>query len=344
MTDKAQTLSGKDLWSALREDGRRECRLCPRHCRMKDGQRGFCFIRQNQRGKIVNTAYATSLGFQIDPIEKKPLNHFYPGTAALSFGTAGCNLGCTFCQNWHLSRAKQVEESSSAVRPEAIAAAAKRHHCQSVAFTYNDPIIWADYALEVAKACHELGVLAVAVSNGYMEPEPRRQFYAHMDAANIDLKAFTESFYRRYCLADLHTVMDTLVYIKKETNVWLEITTLIIPGLNDDPEEMKQQSRWMVRELGEDVPLHLTAFHPTFRMTDREATPLETLLELRQIALGEGLKYVYTGNVMSPETQSTYCPRCGELLIERHWHRIEVKKMQNGKCAKCGWALAGRYA
>ncbi|MDO5295935.1 MAG: AmmeMemoRadiSam system radical SAM enzyme [bacterium] len=344
MTDKVQTAAGKSLWSTLREDGRQECRLCPRHCRMKEGQRGFCFIRQNQRGKIVNTAYATSLGFQIDPIEKKPLNHFYPGTTALSFGTAGCNLGCTFCQNWHLSRAKQVEESSSAVRPEVIAAAAKRHHCQSVAFTYNDPIIWADYAMEVAQACHELGVQTVAVSNGYMEPEPRRQFYAHMDAANIDLKAFTESFYRRYCLADLHTVMDTLVYIKKETNVWLEITTLIIPGLNDNPEEMKQQSRWMVRELGEDVPLHLTAFHPTFRMTDREATPLETLLGLRQIALSEGLKYVYTGNVMSPETQSTYCPRCGELLIERHWHRLEAKKLPNGKCAKCGLALAGRYA
>ena len=192
MTDKVQTAADTALWSAPAKDGRQECRLCPRHCRMKDGQRGFCFIRQNQGGKIVNTAYATSLGFQIDPVEKKPLNHFYPGTTALSFGTAGCNLGCTFCQNWHLSRAKQVEESSSAVSPAAIAAAAKRYDCRSVAFTYNDPIIWAEYAVEVARACHGLGVKTVAVSNGYMEAEPRRQFYAHMDAANIDLKAFTE--------------------------------------------------------------------------------------------------------------------------------------------------------
>ena len=343
MTDKVQTAADNALWNALREDGRLECLLCPRHCRMKDGQRGFCFIRRNQGGKIVNTAYATSLGFQIDPIEKKPLNHFYPGTTALSFGTAGCNLGCTFCQNWHLSRAKQVEESSAAVSPEAIAAAAKRHDCKSVAFTYNDPIIWADYAMEVAQACHGRGVKTVAVSNGYMNPEPRRQFYAYMDAANIDLKAFTEGFYRRCCLADLRTVLDTLVYLAKETPVWLEITTLIIPGLNDDPQEMKQQSRWMVKELGEDIPLHLTAFHPTFRMTDREATPPETLMKLRGIAMGEGLKYVYTGNVMSPETQSTYCPQCREMLIERHWHRIAIKGLRDGRCSKCGLFLAGRF-
>ena len=311
---------------------------------MKDSQRGFCFIRQNQGGRIVNTAYATSLGFQIDPIEKKPLNHFYPGTAALSFGTAGCNLGCTFCQNWHLSRARQVEESSSSVSPASIAAAAKRYDCQSVAFTYNDPVIWADYAVEVARACHELGVKTVAVSNGYMEPEPRRQFYAHIDAANIDLKAFTEGFYRRYCLADLHTVLDTLVYLKKETPVWLEITTLIIPGLNDEPKEMELQARWMVKELGDDVPLHLTAFHPTFRMTDREATKIDTLLKLREIAMKQGLKYVYTGNVMSPETQSTFCARCGQLLIERHWHSIAIKGLQGERCSKCGAVLEGHFA
>lgn len=331
-------------WYQKLSDGRLECNLCPRHCRLREGQRGFCFGRKRQGDALINTAYATSLGFQIDPIEKKPLNHFYPGAKALSFGTAGCNLGCTFCQNWHLSRAREVEDSSMAIRPQNVALAAYRHGCQAVAFTYNDPIIWADYAIDVASVCRELGVKTVAVSNGYMEAEPRRQFYGYMDAANIDLKAFSDNFYRRFCLAAIKPVLDTLIYIKHDTNTWLELTTLIIPGLNDAIAEMEQQCRWIVKELGDDVPLHLTAFHPSFRMMDGEPTPLATLLELRKVALDQGLKYVYTGNVHAPETQSTYCPRCGELLIERCWHDIEVRNMEGGKCSKCACAIAGRFS
>lgn len=328
-------------WFHRLGNGRLECEVCPRRCRLKDGQRGFCFARQRQGEQIVDTTSCTSLGFQIDPVEKKPLNHFYPGTSALSFGTAGCNLGCTFCQNWHMSRAKEVEASSAPVQPQAIAQAAKRYGCQSVAFTYNDPIIWAEYAIEVAKSCRACGVKTVAVSNGYMSPGPRRLFYEYMDAANIDLKAFTEGFYRRYCLASLKPVLDTLVYIRAHTKTWLELTTLIIPGLNDSPQEMTAQCRWIANELGCDVPLHLTAFHPTFRLTDREPTPLSTLLRLREVALEQGLKFVYTGNVMSPATQSTYCPKCGELLLERQWHRVEVKALRAGRCRRCGEVVPG---
>lgn len=328
-------------WFHHLDNGRLECEVCPRHCRLKDGQRGFCFARQRQGERIVDTTSCTSLGFQIDPVEKKPLNHFFPGSQALSFGTAGCNLGCTFCQNWHMSRAREVEASSAPVKPQAIAQAAKRYGCQSVAFTYNDPIIWAEYAIEVAKACRALGVKTVAVSNGFMSPGSRRCFYEFMDGANIDLKAFTEGFYRRYCLASLRPVLDTLVYIRTHTKTWLELTTLIIPGLNDSPQEMAAQCRWIVSNLGAEVPLHLTAFHPTFRLTDRESTPLATLLRLREVALEQGLKFVYTGNVMSPETQSTYCPHCGELLLERRWHRVEVKALRMGCCGHCGAEIPG---
>ncbi len=330
-------------WSRPLANGRLECLLCPRHCRLKEGQRGFCYIRRREGTRIVNTGINTSLGFQIDPIEKKPLNHFYPTSTALSFGTAGCNLGCLFCQNWHLSRARAVEESSAAANPLDIAKAAKRYDCRSVAFTYNDPTIWADYAVTVARACHELDVKTVAVSNGYIDPEPRAYFYQHMDAANIDLKGFTDKFYRRSCLATLKPVLDTLIYIRQHTKTWLELTTLIIPGLNDSPREMELQADWIVNELGAEVPLHLTAFHPTFQMTDRPATPADTLFALRQVALDRGLLYVYTGNIMSPSTQSTFCPRCGELMIERHWHKVQIKGSRPDICPQCLTKIAGCF-
>ena len=330
-------------WSKSLADGRLECLLCPRHCRLREGQRGFCFIRKRCEGQLVNTAYRASLGFHIDPIEKKPLNHFYPGTTALSFGTPGCNLGCLFCQNWHLSRAQEAHSGGSNVKPAHIAQAALMNGCRSLAFTYNDPIIWADFALETAEACRELGIKTVAVSNGYMEPEPRRLFYEYIDAANIDLKAFNEDFYRRYCLAHLQPVLDTLVYIKHRTSTWLELTTLIIPELNDSPQEMRRQCSWIVRELGADVPLHLSAFHPSFRLSDRPATPTETLINLRQIALECGLLYVYTGNIHAPETQATYCPKCGEMLIERQFYEVDERALNKGVCQRCGTQIAGRF-
>ncbi|TMH48360.1 MAG: AmmeMemoRadiSam system radical SAM enzyme, partial [Betaproteobacteria bacterium] len=294
-------------WHTL-EDGRLQCDLCPRDCRLHEGQRGACFVRMREHDKMVLTTYGRSSGFCIDPVEKKPLNHFYPGSSILSFGTAGCNLACKFCQNWDISKSRDVDTLADAASPEQLARAALDYGCRSVAFTYNDPVIFAEYAMDVADACREVGVKAVAVTAGYMHDRPRREFYAKMDAANVDLKAFTEEFYFRTCSAHLKDVLDTLVYLEHETEVWFEITTLLIPGRNDGDEEIDAECRWIAKELGLDVPLHFTAFHPDYKMTDIPPTPAATLTRARKIALGHGLRYVYTGNVHDPEGGSTYCP------------------------------------
>ncbi len=325
-------------------DGRMQCDLCPRDCRLHDGQRGACFVRARQGGEMVLTTYGRSSGFCIDPIEKKPLNHFFPGSSVLSFGTAGCNLACKFCQNWDISKSRDMDRLADEASPAAIARAALEHGCKSVAFTYNDPVIFAEYAMDVADACHEQGIATVAVTAGYMHDEARRDFYRKMDAANVDLKGFTDEFYFKLCGARLQPVLDTLVYLHNETNVWLEITTLLIPGKNDSDAEIRAESEWIMGELGPEVPLHFTAFHPDYKMMDIAATPAATLTRARAIALEAGLKYVYTGNVVDVEGGTTYCPCCGSALIARDWHRIlKYRVRDSGRCPNCGSSIAGRF-
>ena len=330
-------------WHVL-EDGRVQCDLCPRFCKLREGQQGMCFVRARQGDAIVLTTYGRSSGFCIDPVEKKPLNHFLPGTPTLSFGTAGCNLACSFCQNWDISKSREVETLSADATPEAIARAAVERGCRSVAFTYNDPVIFMEYAIDVAKACHERGIQTIAVTAGEICPEPRRVFYQHMDAANVDLKAFTQDFYWKICKGDLQTVLDTLVYLKHQTKVWFEITTLLIPGHNDSNEEIENECKWIYKELGPDVPLHFSAFHPDFRMLDVPPTPPETLRRARKIAIEQGLRYVYVGNVHDEDGSSTYCHKCGEKLIGRDWYLLTEWNLDAlGACRKCGEKLPGVF-
>ena len=331
------------FWEAL-NNGRIQCNLCPRHCQLKDGQRAFCFVRMAKDGKLILTTYGRSTGFCIDPIEKKPLNHFLPGTPVLSFGTAGCNLGCRFCQNWDISKARDVELVSAEASPEAIALAAKRAGCRSVAFTYNDPVIFHEYAIDVAAACHERGIKTVAVTAGYQCAEPRAEFYRFMDAANVDLKGFTEQFYHELCVGHLEPVLDTLRYLKHETDVWFEITTLLIPGKNDGDAELDALTRWVMRDLGPDVPLHFTAFHPDWKMRDLPPTPGATLTRARRIGLANGLRYVYTGNTHDVEGGTTVCGSCGAGLIARDWYTILSWRLTpDGRCPDCGAVIPGVF-
>jgi pyruvate formate lyase activating enzyme len=330
-------------WHLL-DDGRVQCDVCPRACKLRDGQRGVCFVREREGDEVVLTTYGRSSGFCVDPIEKKPLNQFLPGTATFSFGTAGCNLACRFCQNWDISKSKEIDTLADAASPEAIARAAADLGCRSVAFTYNDPTIFLEYAVDVADACHALGIQTVAVTAGYICPQPRAEFFAHIDAANIDLKGFTEDFYRHTCGAELAAVLETLEYVRHETGTWMELTTLLIPGMNDSDAEIDEMTRWVVEHLGPDVPMHFTAFHPDFRMLDTPSTPPETLTRARRIALGNGVRYAYTGNTHDRAGQSTYCPHCGELVIERDWYTIGAYRLtDDGHCRACGTLVAGRF-
>ena len=330
-------------WHAL-PDGRIQCDLCPRDCKLHEGQRGLCFVRKMEGGQMVLTTYGRSSGFCVDPIEKKPLNHFYPGSSVFSFGTAGCNLACKFCQNWDISKSRETDTMVDQALPDEIAKAAEQSGCRSVAFTYNDPVIFAEYAMDVADACHARGLKTVAVTAGYIHDEPRRAFYSKMDAANVDLKAFTDDFYVKLTGAHLQPVLDTLVYLKRETNVWLEITTLLIPGQNDSDAELSAMSQWILRELGPDVPLHFSAFHPDWKMQDVPPTPAATLTRARDIALKAGLHYVYTGNVHDTTGGTTSCPGCHEPLIVRDWYRIEQYSLTpEGHCPHCGTGIAGRF-
>ena len=326
------------------EAGRLLCELCPRYCSLQEGQRGFCFVRQNIGGEMILTTYGRSSGFCIDPIEKKPLHHFYPGTSVLSFGTAGCNLGCKFCQNWHISKSREWDRLTDEASPEAIARCAKETNCKSVAFTYNDPVIFAEYAMDIADACHALGIKTVAVTAGYITDKARADFLGKMDAANVDLKAFSDDFYRKISSGALQPVLDTLVYLKRETKVWFEITTLLIPGENDSDHELHAMSEWIAEDLGMEVPLHFSAFHPDFQMTDHPATPPATLKRARDIAISKGLKHVYTGNVHDPQGGSTYCGTCGQLLIERDWYELGAYHLKNkNQCRQCGAVCAGEF-
>jgi pyruvate formate lyase activating enzyme len=331
-------------WWHMLEDRRLQCDLCPRDCKLHEGQRGACFVRQRIDDRMVLTTYGRSSGFCIDPIEKKPLNHFFPGSSVLSFGTAGCNLACKFCQNWDISKSRDMDRLMDFAGPDQIAAAAEAAGSKSVAFTYNDPVIFAEYAMDVADACHARGIRAVAVTAGYMHDAPRREFYAKMDAANVDLKGFTDEFYVKLTGSTLQPVLDTLKYLRHETDVWFEITTLLIPTKNDSDEELYQLSKWIAKELGNDVPLHFTAFHPDYKLDGLPSTPASTITRARKIAIGEGLKYVYTGNVHDSEGGTTFCPGCGNGLIVRDWHRILIYRVSaEGRCTSCGTAIAGRF-
>jgi pyruvate formate lyase activating enzyme len=330
------------FWHRL-EDGRVQCDVCPRECRLHEGQRGFCFVRACEGGEVVLTTHGRSSGFCVDPIEKKPLNHFLPGTPVLSFGTAGCNLGCKFCQNWDISKSREIDTLADAASPDALAEAAVRLGCRSIAFTYNDPVIFLEYAADAADACRERGVKAVAVTAGYISPGAREELFAHMDAANVDLKAFTEDFYAKTCAGHLQPVLDTLEYLVHETAVWVEVTTLLIPGLNDSDEEIDAETRWYAEHLGPSVPLHFSAFHPDWKMMDRPPTPPATLARAREIALRNGLRYVYTGNVHDPAGQSTYCHACGALLVERDWYELGAWNLVDGRCGSCGEPCAGVF-
>src|SRR5258706_10372051 len=331
-------------WHRL-DDGRVQCDLCPRDCRLHEGQRGACFVRQREGDAIVLTTYGRSSGFCIDPIEKKPLNHFYPGSSVFSFGTAGCNLACKFCQNWDISKSREMDTLMDSASPPAIAETAARLGCASVAFTYNDPVIFAEYAMDTADACRARGLKTVAVTAGYIGVEARRDFYAKMDAANVDLKGFTDEFYVKLCGARLQPVLDTLVYLKRETDVWFEITTLLIPDRNDSTEEIEAMCAWIARELGADVPLHFTAFHPDYKMMDIPPTPPATLTRAREIGLRAGLHYVYTGNVHDRTGGTTFCAGCSKPLVVRDWHEIlRYELTADGRCRSCDMSVPGAFA
>ena len=330
-------------WHRL-DDGRIQCDLCPRFCKLREGQRGLCFVRACHEGQIVLTTYGRSSGFCVDPIEKKPLNHFLPGTPVLSFGTAGCNLACRFCQNWDISKSREIDTLADSASPESIAHAAVELGCRSVAFTYNDPVIFHEYAIDVATACRERGIMTVAVTAGEICAEPRVEFFRHMDAANVDLKAFTDRFYHKICAGRLQPVLDTLVYLRHETDVWFEITNLVIPGENDAEAEICQMTDWIVENLGPDVPVHFTAFHPDFKMMDHPSTPPATLTRCREIARANGIRYAYTGNVHDQAGDTTCCHHCGAELIRRDWYvLLDWRLAADGRCPQCGTACAGRF-
>ena len=330
-------------WTEL-DDGRIRCDVCPRACALHEGQRGLCFVRKRDGDRIVLTTYGRSSGFCVDPIEKKPLNHFLPGTSVLSFGTAGCNLACRFCQNWDISKSREIDTLADQASPEAIADAAERLGCRSIAFTYNDPVIFLEYAIDVADGCRERGIRSVAVTAGYINEGPRAEFYRHMDAANVDLKAFTDDFYHRVCAGGLAPVLETLEYLKHETAVWFEITNLLIPGLNDSEAEVDAMTRWVVEHLGPDVPMHFTAFHPDWKLRDRPPTPPATLRRARRIAVANGVRHAYTGNIVDPEGQSTRCAGCGRVVVGRDGYSITSWNLDaQGRCTSCGAVCGGVF-
>ncbi len=320
-----------------------QCTICPRNCKLKEGQSGFCHIRQNIKGEIVLNSYGYNTGLAIDPIEKKPLYHFYPGSLVLSFGTLGCNMGCDFCQNWRTTKSKEKSTTLNYAAPEKIVQLAQEYGCKSVAFTYNDPVIFFEYAVDTAKICRENGVKTLAVTAGYINPEPRKEFFKYMDAANIDLKAFNPEFYKKHCLAHIESILDTIKYVKNETDCWLEITTLLIESENDSEDELNRQCDWILKNLGDDVPVHFSAFHPDYRITDKPRTKFSTLLKACSIAKNAGLKYIYTGNTCDIETATTYCSKCKKAIIKRDCYHIEEYNLDKSACAFCGAKCAGAF-
>ncbi len=336
-------MNQKAKWWIKETSGKIKCTLCPRYCILDKGQKGFCYIRENIDGTLYSTAYGRPTGFAIDPIEKKPLNHFFPGTDILSFGTAGCNLGCKFCQNWTMSKSKLDEVNSVSATPEDVITLAKKHNVKSIAYTYNDPTIIGEYVIDVSKLARKEGIKSVMVTAGYIDSGARKDVYKHIDAANVDLKAFTEDFYHNLTSSQLAPVLDTIKWLKNETDIWIELTTLLIPNKNDSDDEIKRMANWILENMGDEVPHHFTAFHPTFKMQNHQRTPLATVNRARDIAMNEGIKFVYTGNVHNPKAETTYCPNCKIPLIERDWHNVNSNKIVNGNCYNCNSKIAGRF-
>ena len=330
-------------WWRKLPDGRIHCYLCPRHCHIGEGQHGFCYIRENVDGELVQLGYGRPAALAIDPIEKKPLFHFHPGSEILSLGTAGCNLGCQFCQNFDISKARTVQQAAEHMSPRQIVDLAMEHGVPSIAFTYNEPTIWAEFVIDIAREAHQAGLRTVMVSNGYITREAFFEVYEHIDAANIDLKGFTEDFYSKITLSHLAPVLDVLRWLRRETRVWFELTNLIIPGCNDAVEETRELSQWVLNELGDDVPLHFTAFHPDYKMMDRPRTPDATLHRAREAAMAAGLKYVYEGNIVTRDGGTTLCPNCHRTLVRRSWHRVEEMNLEGGRCRFCQTEIAGRW-
>lgn len=330
-------------WWTPEGDKKVKCELCPRNCIIKKGQHGFCFIRQNIDGKLYSAGYGYPTGFGVDPIEKKPLNHFYPGTEILSFGTLGCNLGCKFCQNWNISKSTKQSRDEDYISAEDIVLFTKKRNIPAIAFTYNDPDIFGEFVIDVSRLAKKENIKTVMVSAGYINPEPRKEVYKYIDAANIDLKAFSAEFYKKFCSVEIDKILDTILWIKQETNVWMELTTLLIPDLNDSEKELNEMCSWIVENLGPDVPIHFTAFHPDFKLKDKPRTSVSTLITARNIALKNGMNYVYTGNVHSEETQTTFCPKCSQKLIKRDWHSVAFNLVENGECFNCKTKISGRF-
>jgi len=345
MNDLLQNSSDNTIakWWKQTDNNKILCTLCPRYCKIGDGQPGFCYIRQNHGGILYALGYGHPTGFAVDPVEKKPLNHFLPGSTILSFGTAGCNLGCKFCQNWSTSKAKIDELNSLTESPEEVVQLAIKHSTPSIAFTYNDPTIFGEYVIDISKIAKEQNIKSVMVTAGYVDKDARKDVYKYIDAANVDLKAFTEQFYWKNTSSHLQDVLDTLTWLKNETDVWIELTTLLIPGENDSKEEIKKECDWILKSLGDSIPLHFTAFHPDFRMRDKESTPAKTLIAARKTAMEMGLKYVYLGNVHNIEGQTTYCPNCNEKLIKRNWHTVIADNIMNGRCYNCKTVIDGVF-
>ncbi len=331
------------LWQEPISIGKVSCTLCPRYCELGAGQNGFCYVRKNIDGKLYSLAYGKPTGFAVDPIEKKPLNHFLPGSSILSFGTAGCNLGCKFCQNWSMSKAKIDSVLSLNCSPEDVIQMAKGNDTPSIAFTYNDPVIFGEYVIDISRLAREEQINSVMVTAGYIDKHARQDVFKYIDAANVDLKAFSESFYHNLTSAHLQDVLDTLLWLRHDTNIWLEITTLLIPGENDSEDETKAMCDWVLENLGDCIPLHFTAFHPDFKMTNKQLTPTKTILHARELALSAGIKYCYVGNIIDRKGQTTFCPRCDSKLIERNWHGVAGNKMTGDKCPKCGTVIAGKF-
>lgn len=327
-------------------DNRVQCTICPRECILSEGQKGFCRVRENVAGDVTLTVYGHSTGFAIDPVEKKPLHHFLPGTKTLSFGTPGCNMGCLFCQNWHMTKPEGGEidiKNLQKAKPEEIVQTALEYGCKSVSFTYNDPVVFFEYAVDTAKACHKAGLKTIAVTAGYINEKPRKGFFEHIDAANIDLKAFSEEFYKKNVLAHLEPVLDTLKYVKHSTKCHLEITTLLIPHENDSEDEIKRECEWILNNLSDDVPLHFSAFHPTYKFSDKEYTSVETLMKAYNLAKSAGLKYVYLGNIQDKYTSTTFCHNCLSAIIERDGYNVTAINLEGNKCKFCQTVCSGVF-
>jgi pyruvate formate lyase activating enzyme len=325
------------------EDQKVRCALCNHRCIVSEGKRGLCNVRENQRGVLHTLVYGRLVARHIDPIEKKPLYHFLPGSLSYSIATVGCNFRCRFCQNADIAQlptdhgGKILGEAAS---PESVVKAALRAGCRSLSYTYTEPTVFFEFALDTARLAHASGIRNVFVTNGYMTQEALQQIRPVLDAANVDLKAFNPKYYKDLCGAKLEHVQETLRNMKS-LGVFVEVTTLIVPGLNDDPEELRALAAFMVNDLGSDTPWHISRFHPTYRLTDRPPTPVETLRTAREIGLRAGLKYVYTGNVPGETGENTFCPACGQALIERWGFQVGASRLIDGCCNKCGMHIDG---